>query len=232
MDRKGASPVMNSPVDLDGPVVAPVSGGAPRQLVVLLHGYGADGNDLIELAPHWARLLPDAAFVSPHAPFPCEASPYGRQWFGFEGRDQAEIYEGVQEAAGILDRFLDVALAHFSVAADRMALVGFSQGTMMALHVAPRRSGAVAAVVGYSGRLIAPQLLAAEVKSRPAVLLVHGSADPVVPYGALAAAQAGLEAVGIVVATETRPGLAHAIDEPGLTRGGDFIAAAFAPAKP
>ena len=223
MDRKGASPVMNNPVDLDGPVVAPVSGGAPRQLVVLLHGYGADGNDLIELAPQWARLLPDAAFVSPHAPFPCEASPYGRQWFGFEGRDQAEIYAGVQEAAGILDRFLDVALAHFSVAADRMALVGFSQGTMMALHVAPRRETAIGGIVGYSGRLIGPEQLGREIRSRPPVLLIHGDGDPVVPFASMAAAATALTALKVPVETARRPGLPHAIDPEGLARGGAFL---------
>src|SRR5258707_511493 len=173
---------MNSPFDLDGPVVAPVAGGAPQQLVVLLHGYGADGNDLIELAPHWAKLLPQAAFVSPHAPFPCEAAPYGRQWFGFEGRDNEAIYAGVQAAASILDRFLDLALAHFSVPANRVALVGFSQGTMMALHVAPRREAAVGGIVGYSGRLIGPAQLAGEIRSRPPGLLIHGDADPAVHF--------------------------------------------------
>jgi phospholipase/carboxylesterase len=214
---------MNSSLDLDGPVVAPISGEAPQQLVVLLHGYGADGNDLIELAPHWARLLPNAAFVAPHAPFPCEASPYGRQWFGFEGRDNAAIYAGVQEAAGILDRFLDLALAHFTVPAERMVLVGFSQGTMMALHVALRRATAIGGLVGYSGRLIGPEQLAAEIRSRPPVLLIHGDGDPVVPFASMAAAATALTALKVPVETERRPGLPHAIDPEGLARGGAFL---------
>ena len=198
---------------------------------MLLHGYGADGNDLLGLAPHWARLLPDTEFLAPHAPFPCEAAPFGRQWFGFEGRNEGMILAETQTAAAILQAFIDAELARRSFAEDDLALVGFSQGTMMALHVAPRRARAAAAVVGYSGMLIAPPLLAAEIKSKPPVLLVHGTADPVVSYASLATAEAALRAAGIAVKTETRPGLAHAIDDDGLALGGDFIAAAFAPAK-
>jgi phospholipase/carboxylesterase len=222
---------MRAMVDLSGPSYGPDARGKPRQLVILLHGYGADGNDLLGLAPHWAKQLPEAEFLSPHAPFPCEAAPFGRQWFGFEGRSEAMILAETQTAAAILDAFIDAALARRGLAEDRLALVGFSQGTMMALHVAPRRSRAVAGVVGYSGMLIAPQLLAAEIKAKPPVLLVHGTADPVVVYASLAAAQAALQAVGIAVTTAPRPGLAHAIDERGLALGGDFLAAAFAPAK-
>ncbi len=220
---------MHGMVDISGLSFRPAAGGKPRRLVILLHGYGADGNDLLGLAPHWARLLPDTEFLSPHAPFPCEVLPFGRQWFGFEGRSEDMILAETQTAAAILDTFIDAELARRGLAEDDLALVGFSQGTMMALHVAPRRARAVAAVVGYSGMLIAPQLLAAEIKSRPRVLLVHGTADPVVPYPSLAVAQSALHAVGMAVKTETRPGLAHAIDEEGLALAGDFIAAAFAP---
>jgi phospholipase/carboxylesterase len=217
-------------LEISGPSFGPAAGGRAQQLVILLHGYGADGNDLLGLAPHWARLLPGAEFVAPHAPFPCEMSPYGRQWFGFEGRDPGMILGEAQTAAAILDGFIDATLAARGLAEDRLALVGFSQGTMMALHVAPRRMRPVAAVVGYSGALIAPDLLADDIRSRPKVLLIHGSADPVVPYQSLAAAQAALTAARIPVRVETRPGLAHAIDEEGLVLGGQFLAGALAPA--
>jgi phospholipase/carboxylesterase len=220
---------MRATIDLSGPSFGPARGGRPRDLVVLLHGYGADGNDLLGLAPHWAPLLPETQFIAPHAPFPCEASPFGRQWFGFEGRAESMILAETQTAAAILDAYLDAELARRGLTEERLALVGFSQGTMMALHVAPRRPRAVAAVVGYSGALIAPQLLPAEIKSRPSVLLIHGTADPVVPYASMAAAHAALQAVGIEAACETRPGLAHAIDDAGLERSGAFLAAALAP---
>jgi phospholipase/carboxylesterase len=217
-------------LEISGPSFGPAASGRAQQLVILLHGYGADGNDLLGLAPHWARLLPNAEFLAPHAPFPCEMSPYGRQWFGFEGRNPGMILGEAQTAAAILNGFIDAALAERRLSEERLALVGFSQGTMMALHVAPRRMRSVAAVVGYSGALIAPDLLVDEIRSRPKVLLIHGTADPVVPYQSLAAAQAALTAAKISVRVETRPGIAHAIDEEGLRMGGQFLAAAFAPA--
>lgn len=220
---------MRDVTDLSGPSFGPARGGTPRHLVILLHGYGADGNDLLGLAPHWARLLPDTIFVSPHAPFPCEAAPFGRQWFGFEGRREDMILAETRTAGAMLDAYLDAELTRRGLREEDLALVGFSQGAMMALHVALRRPRAVAAVVGYSGALIAPQLLAAEIRSRPPVLLIHGNADPVVPHASLAVAQSALRSAGVEVSAETRPGLAHAIDELGLARGGAFLAAAFAP---
>ena len=215
--------------DLSGPSQPPASGGKPRQLVVLLHGYGADGNDLIGLAPHWTRLLPDAEFTSPHAPFPCEMGPFGRQWFSFADRTPEVILAGTKAAAAILNSYLDEALAARGLAERDLALVGFSQGAMMSLYVALRRSKPVAAVVGYSGALIGAEELTEEIRARPPVLLVHGDADPVVAYPELARAAAALKAAGVPVTTETRARLEHGIDEDGLKLGGQFLARAFSP---
>ena len=210
-------------MQIDGPRRPPADGGPPRALVVLLHGYGADGNDLIGLAPQWARALPHAAFVSPHAPFPCEMSPFGRQWFALADRSPAAMLAGTRMAAQVIDGFLDDELARTGLGADRLALAGFSQGTMMSLFVGPRRRERIAGILGYSGRLVAPDLLAAEVESRPPVLLVHGAADEMVPAAALAEAAAGLAAAGVETETEMRPGLGHSIDEAGLRAGLEFL---------
>lgn len=209
---------------LDGPRFGPAAGGKPQSLVLLLHGLGADGNDLISLAPYWAKLLPHTEFVSPHAPFPCDMAPYGRQWFSLQDRSPNMILAGVKAAAPILDAFIDAELAKRGLTDDKLALVGFSQGTMMSLYVAPRRARAPAAVVGYSGALVGAESLVTEVKSRPPVLLVHGDADTIVPFQAMAAAASGLRAAGLTVETLPRPGLPHSIDDEGLIRGGRFIA--------
>jgi phospholipase/carboxylesterase len=210
---------------LTGPSVKPASGGAPKSLVVLLHGLGADGNDLIGLAPAWTGLVPDAEFLSPNAPFPCDMAPFGRQWFSFQTRAPEHVLAGVREAAPILDAFLDDALETRGLGADRLALVGFSQGTMMALYVGLRRASAAAAILGFSGRLLAPDLLPRELRSRPPVLLVHGDADPIVPFDSLATAETALKGSGVAVETLVRPGLGHGIDEEGLRRGGAFLRA-------
>ncbi|RMD61188.1 MAG: alpha/beta fold hydrolase [Alphaproteobacteria bacterium] len=210
-------------IELDGPRFGPPPGRATA-LVVLLHGLGADGNDLIALAPHFARAVPGAAFVAPHAPFPCDMAPFGRQWFSLQVREPAAILGGVRMAAPHLDAFLDAELARFALDDAHLALVGFSQGTMMALHVALRRRHPCAAVVGYSGMLVGPETLPAEIRSRPPVLLVHGEADEIVDVSALAAAEAALKASGVPVRAERRPGLGHGIDERGIELGMEMLA--------
>ena len=208
---------------LSGPSRPPASGGKPRRLVILLHGLGADGNDLIGLAPYWARLLPDAEFLSPNAPFPCDMAPYGYQWFSSQDRSPEAVLGGVRAAAPILDAFIDEALEQRGLGSGELALVGFSQGTMMSLFVGLRRAEPIAGIVGFSGRLLAPELLATELRSRPPVLLVHGTEDPLVPYGSMAAAEATLKAAGVPVETVTSVGIGHSIDDQGLRQGGQFL---------
>ena len=208
---------------LSGPSRPPASGGKPRRLVILLHGLGADGNDLIGLLPYWARLLPDAEFLSPNAPFPCDMAPYGYQWFSSQDRSPEAVLGGVRAAAPILDAFIDEALEERGLGSSDLALVGFSQGTMMSLFVGLRRAEPVAGIVGFSGRLLAPELLASEVRSRPPILLIHGTEDPVVPHSSLAAAENELKAAGVPVETVSSVGIGHSIDDQGLRRGGQFL---------
>ncbi len=211
---------------LSGPRVAAQSGVA-KQLVVLLHGVGADGADLIGLAPALARFLPHAAFVAPNGPEPSDMAPFGYQWFSLQDRRAEAMLRGVQVATPVLDAFLDAELERHGLTSRELALVGFSQGTMMALHVALRRPVPVAAVLGFSGALLGAEALRTEAVSRPPVFLIHGDADEIVPVGALAAAVAGLQAADIPVRWEIRPGLPHGIDPDGIAHGGAFLAAAF-----
>jgi phospholipase/carboxylesterase len=200
--------------------------------VVFLHGYGADGNDLIDIGRAWQQILPRAAFVAPHAPEPCGQAPVGRQWFPLTFRDPDERWIGVNKAAPVLGRFLDSELARQQLPPSALALVGFSQGTMMALHVGLRRAVSPAAIVGYSGLLVMPEgvnaeTFAAEIKSRPPVLLVHGDRDEVIPPQALFQATQGLAALGVSVEWHLSPGIGHGIDAEGLRHGGEFLARRF-----
>jgi phospholipase/carboxylesterase len=214
--------------ELDGPRLVPRSGAA-RQLVVFLHGYGADGNDLINIGQAWQGLMPQAAFVSPHAPEPCGMAPVGRQWFPLTFRDPNERWVGVNAAAPILNRFLDNELQRHKLPASALALVGFSQGTMMALHVGLRRAAAPAAIVGYSGLLVLPpnaepNAVAKDITARPPVLLIHGDRDDLIPVQALTHATQGLAALGVPVEWHISQGIGHGIDGEGLRQGGEFLA--------
>ena len=220
---------------LDGPRLEAKSGKA-KQLVVFLHGYGADGNDLIDIGRAWQNLLPDAAFVSPHAPRPCGQAPMGREWFPLTFRDPNERWTGVNMAAPTLQEFLDTELARRGLPGEALALVGFSQGTMMALQVGLRRAVAPAAIVGYSGMLVLPEevdleVFAGEITSRPPVLLIHGDQDQLIPVQALMHATQGLAALEVPAQWHISAGVGHGIDQEGLRHGGEFIARHFAARK-
>ena len=216
---------------IDGPRLPPASGGVPRQLVVFLHGYGADGNDLIGLGREWARLLPHAAFVSPHAPEACGAAPMGRQWFDLTLRDPGEMVRGVSRAAPALNAFLDAELKRHDLPQRALALVGFSQGTMLALGVGLTRQPSPTAIVGYSGALAAVEGLPANPAEAPAILLVHGDMDELIPLDAMLIAREQLAQAGIAVEWHVAQGIGHGIDGEGLRLGGAFLQQAFAAAQ-
>jgi phospholipase/carboxylesterase len=207
---------------LDGPRTGAKQ---PRQLVVLLHGYGADGKDLIGLASQWQPLLPDAAFVAPHAPEPCAQAPMGRQWFPLTMRDPDERWKGVNKAAPQLDAFLDAELAAHGLDGSRLAIVGFSQGTMMALHVGLRRARLPGAIVGFSGLLVGPEHLGdLPARRAPPILLTHGTEDAVIPVDALFMAGEDLAAAGIPSQWHLSMGVGHGIDGGALRHAGLFLA--------
>lgn len=210
---------------LDGPRLAAASR-RPRQLVVLLHGYGADGNDLIEIGRQWQRWLPDAEFVSPHAPQRLPNQPAGRQWFPLTFRDPDERWTGAVAARPGLDTLLDAELDRLGLDDSRLALVGFSQGTMMALHVGLRRARPPAAVLGFSGMLVGEDRVA-EASARPPILLVHGDADQVIPLEALFQSTDALAKTGIGCQWHLSLGVGHGIDPAGLRHGGLFLANSF-----
>jgi phospholipase/carboxylesterase len=216
---------------ITGPRLAPKSGTA-KQLVVFLHGYGADGNDLIEIGRQWQPWLPDAAFIAPNAPEVCAQSPMGRQWFSLTFRDPHERWRGVNTAGPGLDAFLQGELAGLGLPASKLALVGFSQGTMMALHVGLRRTVAPAAIVGFSGMVVmeegkGPDSLAPQVRSKPPILLVHGDRDEVIPVDALFLSTDALAAAEVPCQWHLSIGLGHGIDGEALRHGGLFLAQSF-----
>ena len=198
---------------LTGPRLGPPAGTKTGHLLVLLHGVGADGNDLIALAPYYRAAIPDALVVAPNAPERFDMAPFGYQWFSIRDLEAVPRADGVQRSAPALNAFIDDELASAGLGDDKLILCGFSQGAMMALHVGLRRKGPIAALISHSGMLIAPERLAAEIRTRPPVLLTHGAADDVVPPASLPAAKAALEAADVPVRSMMVPGLGHGIDE-------------------
>ncbi len=201
----------------------PSSGKSPKSLVILLHGYGSNGEDLISLAPYWDRDVPDAVFVSPDAPFGCEIG-FGFQWFSLQSWAPLAMLAAAERTADILNKFIDEQMAEYNIPASKVALVGFSQGTMMSLFVAPRRKEPIAGVLGFSGALLGGEGLIGQPNvSRTNIHLVHGEMDPVVPVGAWLHATETLRQAGFEVSGHTTPGLAHSIDEKGIHEGGEFL---------
>ena len=211
---------------LTGPHWGPKSGGAPRQLVILCHGLGADGHDLIDLAPHWGAVLPHAAFAAPDAPQACDMGPFGRQWFSVADRTPGIMAAGAAAAAQHLGAFIDAELSRLNLPPDAYALMGFSQGAMTALYTGLRRQTPPRAILAFSGALLAPDDLP-NTTARPPVLLVHGEADEVVPASRSHTAEAALRAVGIEVEALYPPTLGHGIEETGLTIGGLLLQRVF-----
>jgi phospholipase/carboxylesterase len=218
-------------VTLDGPRL-PAKSRRAEQLVVFLHGYGANGNDLIALGKQWQTLLPGAAFAAPNAPEPCGQIPGGRQWFKLTMREPGERWTGVNKAAPVLGAFLDAELDRHGLDDSKLALVGFSQGTMLALHAGLRRARAPAGILGYSGELVAaepqdPALTPKPGGKSPPILLIHGSQDDVVPAEALFLSASELAQAGIPCQWHLSIGLGHGIDGEGLMHGGLFLAKCF-----
>jgi len=208
---------------VNGSSLQPLSGDKPRQIVLLLHGFGSNGADLMSFAPHWRPQLPDALFLAPNAPQRCGHSASGFQWWPLNAFSPQALAAGAANAAPAIDAFIDRKLDQYGLTESELAIVGFSQGTMMALHVGLRRSRQVAAILGYSGMLTGARQLSDDAITRPPVLLIHGSSDPIVPVAALHAAKSDLERLGIDVTTHVSHGLGHSVDPVGLRMGGEFV---------
>ncbi|MGB0697300.1 MAG: alpha/beta hydrolase [Rhodospirillaceae bacterium] len=228
-DNSGQQPI------LTGPALPPVSGNKPSSLVVLLHGYGADGDDLISLAPFFANDLTDTLFYSPHAPQPCEMGPFGRQWFSLADYDPElmrrspdtmvpafeAMLAGAEASTPILEHSIETLCRENDIAPEKVAFVGFSQGTMMSLHLGLRRAPPPACIIGFSGALLGADQLssdtlgAEDLSKTPPIHLIHGDADPVVPVEASRTALTQLKDLGLSVSLTERPDLQHGIDPEG-----------------
>lgn len=200
--------------------------GTTKSMIVFVHGYGADGADLLGLADPLAGHLPDTVFVAPNAPEPCNGNPFGYQWFPIpwlDGSSQEAADQGLYQSAEDLNAFLDARLSEHGLQPSALALIGFSQGAMMSLHVAPRRAAPVAGIVSISGRLLKPEMLVSEARVKPPVLLVHGDQDPVVPFEDMGLAGNALIAAGFETYGHVMKGTAHGIAPDGLRAALSFL---------
>ncbi len=207
---------------LNGPRIE-VEGQSPDKLVILCHGYGSNGDDLIGLVPHLRQALPNAVFVSPNGPEHCYGSPNGFQWFALSTMSIEERLTGTLKAAPILDHFIDQELARYGLENKDLILIGFSQGTMMSLHVGLRRSSDIGAIIGFSGAMTLPEHWQDEINSRPPVILIHGDRDDVVPLQLMEEAQEALQSANIHVDCYVSPGITHSIGPDGLQKALEFL---------
>ncbi|MCF8496034.1 MAG: phospholipase [Alphaproteobacteria bacterium] len=205
----------------------PASGKEPRHLILLLHGLGSNGRDLMSLVPAWADKLPEAVVISPDAPFNCDMAPFGYQWFSLREWTPESILRGVESAAPILENFITEQRARFNIPAAKTALVGFSQGTMMSLYEGSRYPEKLAGILGYSGALVGEEGLIQDPDEfrKPPIHLIHGDADTVVPVTAWHHAMEILKKAGLTVSGHTTPGLMHGIDPQGMNSGLAFLKA-------
>ena len=210
-------------IKLSGPEAAPTSGKKAKQLVIFLHGLGANGDDLFGLASFFSETMPDAHFVSPNAPFPCDMAPVGFQWFSLQDRTESAVLEGVRKAEPILNNFIDEKKAELGLDDKDVYLVGFSQGTMLSIHTALRRAKPLGGVLGYSGALVGAHLIKDECKSKPEICLIHGEADDVVPFDAFSQAMSVLQKQGFKVHGYSAPDIGHGIDPAGMQIGIKFL---------
>jgi len=203
---------------------APPKGGKkPTSIVIMVHGYGANGQDLIGIAPEWCGALPETLLISPDAPTPCDQSPLGRQWFSLLNYTPQGMLNGIKDAWSALDKFIDAVIKEHNIPSDKIALMGFSQGTMMSLHTMMKRTDKLAGVLGYSGRLTDHDLAHTTANKDVPIHLIHGTDDPVIPVSEFDIAIKTLTNNNFPISGEKTLGLAHGIDHNGIIVGGRIL---------
>ncbi len=207
---------------LDGPRIEPEDGKVEK-LVILCHGYGSNGDDLIGLVPHIKPFLKNTAFVSPNAPDPLRGLANGYQWFPLQTLSREERLVGTIAAAPTLHNFIDQELERYGLEDKDLVLIGFSQGTMMSLHVGLRRPSAIAGIVGFSGAMALSENWKDEITSKPPVVLIHGESDNVVPVELMHQAFIALQEIDVDVDNHVTPGLMHSISPDGLHKAVEFL---------
>ena len=198
---------------LTGPELSTKNGNKPKQLIIFLHGVGADGDNLIDIANVLGPHFPDAYFLSPNAPFPYDMASSGYQWFQFRDISEENLLKGLNKAMPYLNEFVDHQLKRFNLTEQDLAVIGFSQGSMIALHTFPRRSKPIALIAALSGTIVAPHLLEKELKSKPSILLMHGEKDQVVPVKFMKLSSQALKNLDFNIKTHIYPNLEHSINQ-------------------